>query len=284
MKKLVLSAIASLFLLAGCSDAYTNVSDPNTAVLKIGEASVTKSEIYTGLLANYGAYYIIGDATETILDNEVETTEEMTTQVDSEIEQYKEMYGESFESILQMYGHKDEEALKKSILYNLKNKALIKKYIEENFESLVETYHPRYVSLLAFSNEDDAQKAVEEINSGKDALDVATELGSSLSGEDDVVLNSLDNTLPNELISIIMTSDVDSEYRLAKLTNSDEVYVLKVISITPEDFKDAVVTALSEQTTVTENVDSYYFSKYHFHLYDKTLMDIFKEQYSNYLK
>lgn len=46
-----LCAALLLFSLVGCSDATTNVSDKNEALITIGTDKITKGDVYNGLVA-----------------------------------------------------------------------------------------------------------------------------------------------------------------------------------------------------------------------------------------
>ena len=72
MKKLLLIIATSLLLLTGCKDAYSTVKTPNEALVTIGKESITKGDVYSTLLVNYGSFTIVSDLNTKILDAEVE--------------------------------------------------------------------------------------------------------------------------------------------------------------------------------------------------------------------
>lgn len=108
MKKLwTLALAAGLLALSGCSDAVAEISNGSEVVFSVGDRSVTREDMFTTYKSS-GASYIIQEATRYIVDQEVETTEEMEKQAQEELDNFKNTYGDQSESYIKLGGYQDE--------------------------------------------------------------------------------------------------------------------------------------------------------------------------------
>lgn len=279
MKKIIITAI-SLLLIAGCSDAYTNVSNKNETIVKIGDATITKGSIYATLLSNYGSYSALSDATEKILDAEIETTAEMESEAQETIDAYKQS-STAWEATLQMYGYKNEDDLKNSIIYSNKLNELTKKYIDENYDVLAEKFNPRLAIVLTFGDVDSANAALEELKNGIEPEKVATAYSSSTSGEPQIVTSQ--STYSAEVKAVINTASANDEYAVIPSSDQTNTYIIKVLETDFNNMKEAVVEELLTLDEIAKESDKYFFDKYNFSIYDKTLYDAFIKNYPGYL-
>lgn len=281
MKKYLIMIASSLLILVGCSDAYTNIKDKNQSMVKIGDAQITKGSIYKDLMANYGSYFVLGDATEKILDLEVETTEEMNKLVEDQINQYKSSYGDSWETIIKMYGHKDEEALKSSIIYAEKLKELTKKYIYDNYQTLVSLYNPKQAIVLTFSDTDSANAALVELKNGVNPAEVGTAYNSTTSGEPQIV--TTESNFTSEVKAILNTASSNDDFAVIPSADGTLTYVIKVVDTDVENIKAQIVDEFVTYSKISDEADKFYFNKHKFKIYDKDLYDAFTSNYSGYL-
>ena len=129
MKKLLLIIATSLLLLTGCKDAYSTVKTPNEALVTIGKESITKGDVYSTLLVNYGSFTIVSDLNTKILDAEVEITDAMKEDAQAQLETYKSMYKDQWTDFMKYYGYTKEEDLTDSIINGSRQKELINKYV-----------------------------------------------------------------------------------------------------------------------------------------------------------
>ena len=79
MKKMikVLSAAVLLGTMAGCTDAVAKFEQADEVLMKVGNITVTKGQMYNTLLAQSGADVIRNQGLKVICDIEVEETEEL---------------------------------------------------------------------------------------------------------------------------------------------------------------------------------------------------------------
>ncbi len=281
MKKLLLIIASALLLLTGCQDAHATVNNPNEEIVKVGNTSITKGEVYSSLLANYGAYYTVSDATEKVVDAEVETTDELNTKVSEQVEGAKAMYGENWDYFLQSYGYDSEESFSKSILVNLKLTELVNKYVYENWDELVKEYNPRKAVVLSFSNTDSANAALVELKNGTDPQEVATAYESNSTGVAEII--TPESTYTPDVMSIVNTASTTDDFAMIPSTDGVTTYIIKILETDPNNIQQEVVETLAKYDTIANKSDSYYFNKYKFTIYDKTLFDAMKASYPNYV-
>lgn len=280
MKKLI-TILFGLILLTSCSDAYTKVSNSNEELLKIGNKTITKGDLYSSLLSNYGGFYTINDASSVILDKEIEISDEMKKNADEQLAQIKSMYGNDISNTLKMYGYSSEDDFYMTIINNSRADELVKKYIDENFDSLVKEYNPRKATILSFADKDTADKAKADLDNGIKSEEVATTYSSATSGISEIVTKN--STVEQSILAFINTSEKTDSYTILPSTVSESVYLVKVDETDVNAMKDEIITNLATVDELITNSDSYYFKKYKFKVYDKVLFDILNENYSNYL-
>ena len=283
MKKTKLIMASALLVgLCGCTDAQAKLKDSSTAVMAVGSQNITKGEIYTVLSSAYGANAVINDAVSRICAAEVEVTDEMRTEAEGSLESMKALYDDSFLNYLESSGMSEEDYLNEVILPGLQADELPKRYIDENYDSLVEKYHPVLATVLDFTSEEDANKALSALRDGsKNAEEAAVDCNSTSSGLP-AVYTIEDTTYDAVVTGIIRNSSPDDGW--AMVTGTDGAFhILHVDNNDPATMKEAVTEKLAGLSAVSTDVMTYYFKKYGFHVYDKPLYDELKENYPGYL-
>ena len=66
-------------------------------------------------------------------------------------------------------------------------------------------------------------------------------------------------------------------------SDGSKFYVVKVDDNDPNNFKDECISTLSSVTQVKSDSTTYFFKKYKFHVYDKTIYDALEKDYPDYL-
>lgn len=281
MKKILLIIASALLLLTGCQDAHATVNNPNEELVKVGDTSITKGEIYTNLLVNFGSYYVVADITEKVVNAEIETTDEIEKEVQEQIESNKSMYGENWEYFLNSYGYKTEEEFKNSIVLGLKLNELTKKYVYENWDELIVQYNPKKAIVLSFYDADSANAALVELKNGVDSQEVATAYNSNSVGTPEIITSQ--SAYSSEVMSVINTASTSDDYAMIPSNDNLTTYIIKVLETDPNNIQDEIATTLSSYESIANESDAYYFKKYKFTIYDKTLYDNMVSSYSNYV-
>lgn len=281
MKKLIVLAL-SLLVLAGCSDARAQLSDPNTAVFSVGDQSLTKGDLYSFMMARDAGYYAINEANRIIFDQEVPVSDQMRAEAEETLNSYRSMFGDSFTSYLQSYGFADEEDyLNNSLLLSIQSQALTEKYINENCDTLTARYSPKKIRLMQFTDETAANTALEALKNGADFAETASANGSSVSSEETVA-----TTQSSYATNVLAYLSVVTEPGLSEVIADDSAanfYIVQVTDTNPENFRDEVVSAIAAMSTISSESTIHYFEKYNFTVYDKTIYDQLSSNYSDYL-
>ena len=279
MKKLI--ALLCLLVLAGCSDAYASIKNPNESVFKVGTTTITRGELYNYMHAQDGGYTAINVAMENILNAKVEVTEEMKANIEETLSMYESLLGENLESYIVSMGYPSLEAFKNDMLMSEQAAGLTKDYINVNFELLCSKYAPKKVKIATFTDQETALKAQTELKDGADFAEVS-ETYSSTSSKDSIIYTTQSSypTVVTYAISSLtdgMVSDV------VATDDAATFYVIVMESVNALDFKDEAVSALSSISSIGSDALMSAFEETGFSVYDKNLYDAILTNYPDYL-
>ena len=281
MKKtnLVLASLLALVSLAGCTDAEAKISDSSTVMFKVGSETVTKGDVYSSMKSAIGASVTINMATRIISSQEIEITEEMQTTAESTLESYKSLYGDTFAAYLETYGMTEEEYVSDYLIPSLQSNQFTEKYIEEDLENLIATYSPIKATVLEFSSQEDADAALSALNDGsKTPAEAASENNSDSTGVSTVYTlesTSIDSTVRTVLIN----STSDDGWYIVPASDGATYCVVRIDEDDREAYRDDLISALETIDDVDSAATTYFFTKYGFHIYDKTIYDVVASDY-----
>ena len=285
MKKIVkvFAAAMAMSVLAGCTDATAKLPDSASAVFSVGSKTVTKGDIYAMMNASSGAVTAVNNANRVIARAEIEVTDEMKESAQSTMDSYKTYYGDTFTTYLEQMGMTDEEYLNDYLIPSLQAEKLSSKYVEENFVKIISMYSPRKATILNFSSEDDANAALSELKDGsKDAATAAKDHNSTSTGTSSIyTLESTD--IDSTVRTVLNSSTPDDGWTMVPASDSSSYVVLRVDDSDPENFRDEAVETLAALTNVQNDSTTYWFKKYGFHIYDKTIYDAVAADYPDNL-
>jgi hypothetical protein len=280
MKKLVLILTFSL-LLSACGDVTTTISNKNDNLFTVGNQSVTLGQIYNVMLLSDPSGVVRSMALQIILDKEVEITSEMEAKADDELASFVENVGDSLDMYLSYYGFKDVDDYRRNgILVGFQQEALVKKYIETNLDRLIAEYQPRKVRILEIIDPETAQVALSEIKAGADFLSVADTYGDGqFYGEETLVSsNSALPFLVSEYIKLQLTPTL-SDVLPAGSTN----YIVQLTVVDPYKMVEEVKETFARDNAFIEIAIEHFMKEYNFTIFDRTLYDLFINQFPNYL-
>ena len=283
MKKTVISVSALILLLSGCSDASAKLSDSSTVLMTVGNESITKGEVYSLLNNVSGGSTVINDAMKVICDLEVEVTEDMQTSAQNTYDMYAVLYGDSFTSYLDSYGYTEETYISDVLIPSLQQDELPTKYVEQNFDALVEQYQPVQAIVLTFTTEEDKNTALSELNDGsKTAEEVASEFSLTESGTAEIFTID-DTSYDTSVTSLIRSSTADDGWQEVALEDGSAWYLVKVVETDATAIQDAVTEKLASLSDVQTDATVYFLKKYNFHVYDITVYNQIQESNPDYL-
>ena len=144
MKRIKLSVITLLaaLLLAGCGNKIAKLTNGNDVLIQFGDTKITKDDLYHSMLTTDGGYTVINMANKMIVNLEIETTDELVAEAQEQIDTYKATLTDDWQTSLEKLGFENEEQLFEQILSSIKATKLVSKYVDENFDTLVEEYAP----------------------------------------------------------------------------------------------------------------------------------------------
>ncbi len=285
MKKITIFLVATLVLvgLVGCSDAQVEIKDKNEALFTIGDTTIRKNQLFDLLVERDAGYSAVSMATNFIWENEIEITDEMRENADSTLEFYKMIYQDSFLTTIQASGFKDEEDFyENNLMASEKSVALAKKYVDSNFQTLVNTYKPRKAVVLSFSTEEEANDVKVALESGESVSDILS-THSSLTDGNETIYTTQSN-LDVGISSYISDSEEPKISDILVGASVENFFIVQILETDSEAMREEVITALSVLSPVISECDLFYFNQYKFNVYDKTLLDILTKNYSQYLK
>lgn len=288
LKQLTILSCCGL-LLAGCSGAATNVTDSGEKLMTIGKVTYTKGDEYQLIKKVNGASLTLQAAQKLIYDQEIGETDEVKKEAQEMYDSYASST-EGFEDQLKSYGYADAQDYITTVLVpSIQSQKLVEKYFEEAKEEIETEYKPVLASIIQCDSEDNANKAKAALEEGQDAGKVAGEYakeGATYTGAQQVV-TTLDTTLPARLLNMLQETTetgVLPEVFSDDTATDDKSYYVAVLDSKDYDANiEAIISALSSNSTVSEQCVTYYLKKYDFNVHDQFIFDYFKANNPQYL-
>lgn len=205
-KALLTFSIASILIASACS------SDDPEVVVETDAGDITKEEFYEELKSHEGDAVLQQMVLQKVLEDTYSVDEE---EVDENIEEFKEQYGDNFEMFLMQQGLSDEDDLRDALSFSLLyDEALYEgveisdEEVEEAYERMKEEIEARHILL---ADEETAEEVKEKIDDGEDFAELAEEYsidpGSAENGGDLDYFTALD--MEREFEDAAYEMDVD---------------------------------------------------------------------------
>ena len=169
MKKTVLGlTLAASLCLAACGNTEDEV------VVSTASGDITKAEFYEQIKELAGETLLEQVVLEKILEDKYDVSDD---EVQEQIDSYKDMYGDQFESVLASSGY-TEDSLKQSIRFQLLQQKAVEDVDVTDEE--INTYYEQgkyklHVRHILVDTEDEATQIFESIKEGTDFVTVAKE-------------------------------------------------------------------------------------------------------------
>ena len=200
MKKLLVSCAIVLLLVTGCGKV-PKLQDGKEAVVSLNDGGISVDDLYEEMKNTYALNVLINMVDEKLLSDKYKTTSEETSYIDSMVSQtemyYQYFYSTSYSSyesfILDQYGAKNVEELKKSFALDYKRNLAVDDYAKSLVsDNEIKDYYDKNVVgdmrashiLITVDYTDsatDEEKATAEENALKTANEIITKLNN---GED----------------------------------------------------------------------------------------------------
>lgn len=278
--KKIVALMLSAMVLAGCSDGHATISNANEKIFSVGNATVTKGDVYSSLFNSIGSYVVISDATKAVLNANVPVTDEINAEADETMSSYEALYGDALDTMVASYGYKDAQDYRDNgVIPSIQAKALYEMYVTDNWDTIKQDKNPKKGVIISVSDADTAADVMNALNEGTELTDVISEYSLSHSGAEELIY--ADSDYPVEVMTMV-NSATDATY--ATVTCSDgSIYVLSVTQNDPEAIKEEVVADLALTEDIQVAALTYYIKAAGFKVYDRDLYDTIKLSYPEYL-
>ncbi len=282
MKKII-SLLALVLLLTGCSDARANVSSRSTVLLTVGKENVTRGEVFSTFMNSYPGETVIAMATRIILDKEIPVDATIKATADAALKAAKEKWKDEFEAYYVSQGFETEEDYyNESLIVTAQTDALTEKYMVDNYDELIASYKPRKIRVIQTTVYDNAVKAIKEIKDGANFEATAAKYSSTTyKGKEQIVTTS--STLFADALKFATDATTPTLSIVIEDSTNKTFYVVQVTVADPSKFKDEILETLRSDTTFQEKSLISYFEEGGFTVYDKSVYDELKSYYADYL-
>ncbi len=282
-KKSIVAASALLLVLTGCKDAHIAIKDADTPIVTVGNKTITKGEVFNIMMATYGASNAVSTSNNKIAAAEIEITDEMKKSAQDTINTYKSLYGDVFTEYLESSGMTEEDYMNEYLIPSLQSEKLITKYLEENYDSVCEMYTPVKAMILEFSSNEDAQSALSALKDGSKTPAEVIEEYNGLSTADEKIITNDSTSVDSMIKTVIFSATPADGWTYVPSSDGTTFDVVKVVENDPDNMKEEVLESLAAISNVQNDSTTYFFKKYGFHIYDKTLYDAVSLNYPDNL-
>ena len=284
MKKLLMLLLCG-GLLVGCSSQYSvKVSDADKELVSGSQLKITKQDFFEYLLDNGGTTEIVKEVLTTIADKEVTDQSELDALVKQREEDYAKYADGNLEKYAKKLGYDSKDAYIKTVLIpDAKQELLRKKYISENLETLIKNYQVSSFKKIIVDKESTALSLIEQAKDEAAFDKLMKDNGSKAEDHGIVTKNSsLDDNL-KKILDKLSAVTKDGVYNEA-IKLSDNTYAVLYLYNTDHKNTDALVTALSNDDDVKEEIEGTYLKKYNFTVNDDKIKKAIKKISSNYIE
>ena len=283
-KKIILNSllVGVLFLAAGCAK-IPKLQDGKEVLAEIDGYKMSVEDLYAELKERGGLTVALDLIDKQIIDKEITDKTGAESYADSQVEMYKQYYGDSFEDTLKQYGYSSVETFKELIKSDYLKQKVAQNYIKTTItDDEINNYYEeniygdqtvRYILIKPVEAESDAtdeekleletealkeaNEIIKKINDGEKFEDLAKEYSDDkLSALNGGLMSNFNSEQVNKTFFDAVIALKDGE--MTKEPVKDELgynIILKVSAkAKPElkDVKDDIVETISEQKMKSE--------------------------------
>lgn len=283
MKKLLV-ILTTLFVLVGCKDAVTKVSE-DEKLFKVGNYEYSKEDLYETMKRTDRGTVILQDA-QKVLSDGVELTDDMKKEAQEMVDNFKQIFGDEFDKTLAQIGFDSEEAYMESLIYpDLKFKSLTQAYVEENLDKFVDEYKPLKARILQVDAEkaDEIHKEIKESNDFEKVAKENASEGGAYHGEEKLYLVKA-TQFPASISNYLKDVSETGLSEVIKNDATESTYIIEVTETDAEKMQDEVISEFVNNQQVSKEIVSALFKKHDFKVYDKVIYDHIQENFPEYLQ
>ena len=274
----LLVIIVCICLIGGCGyglyksfnkkdDSYvTHVKDGDSAVVKTGDVTITKDDLYEYFLDNDGLNMTLNSAINYVADQEITDEDAINSKVEDLKQQYLQYAGTSdLETYAKDAGYESEDDFVKQILEpNAKIQLLQEKYVEDNFKSLVKEYKVKYLKYFTVDTESQALKIIKDCTSEESFTNYFNEN----SGTDAGLVTKESSSVDSKIIKKLDKFTKDGIYAKAIKTSESKYAIVWVYNTDKSNLKDEIKKSLTSISNFSTKCETSYLRKYNFDVYE----------------
>lgn len=284
MKKLLVLVLAA-FLLVGCYDKTTSISDKGTVLVTLDNKTITKGDVYDimGKVEPYPAVVALTLSKKMILAKEVGITAEVTAAADAAKAAWLEANKADIDKALEEAGYKTQEDMYNSkFVVEAQSDILVGKYLETTFTTVVSTYKPVKARVMEIEKEADAKLALAAIKAGQTFAAVSAKYGNDQYPSDLKIYNT-GSELPEVVLTFMKGATLPTLSEVIADADNSLYYIVQISVADGNAMKDEVIAAFKEDSVFVEMALMGYYTSNKFSIYDRTLYDMINTNYPDYI-
>ena len=284
----LLVIIVCICLIGGCGyglyksfnkkdDSYvTHVKDGDSAVVKTGDVTITKDDLYEYLNMT------LNSAINYVADQEITGEDAINSKVEELKQQYLQYAGTSdLETYAKDAGYESENDFVKQILEpNAKIQLLQEKYVEDNFKSLVKEYKVKYLKYFTVDTESQALKIIKDCTSEESFTNYFNEN----SGTDAGLVTKESSSVDSKIIKKLDKFTKDGIYAKAIKTSESKYAIVWVYNTDKSNLKDEIKKSLTSISNFSTKCETSYLRKYNFDVYEPSIKKKIKKSSKDYFE
>ena len=285
----LLVIIVCICLIGGCGyglyksfnkkdDSYvTHVKDGDSTVVKTGDVTITKDDLYEYFLDNDGLNMTLNSAINYVADQEITDEDAINSKVEELKQQYLQYAGTSdLETYAKDAGYESENDFVKQILEpNAKIQLLQEKYVEDNFKSLVKEYKVKYLKYFTVDTESQALKIIKDCTSEESFTNYFNEN----SGTDAGLVTKESSSVDSKIIKKLDKFTKDGIYAKAI-----KYAIVWVYNTDKSNLKDEIKKSLTSISNFSTKCETSYLRKYNFDVYEPSIKKKIKKSSKDYFE
>lgn len=267
MKKIIV-LITLLLALTACADAVARITNPSGKVVQIGDREITRSQLFEFMSSSDTSTIVINMAKNIIRNDRVGVTQAVRDMAQEDLDVMKDILKDDFLDGIKRLGFlSEEDYVERALIPLAQQNIMMRTYIEENFDSIVTTYFPRRARVIEFTVEADAKRALDLIKAGQNTEEVGKANTTSLDYYGQLATYHRDSNLPTQLQTFLRDA-TGPALTQSVLSADNKFYIVEIIEAVPTRFKEEVITSLSSNQALIDQMWLLEFREAGFAIYD----------------
>lgn len=283
MKKKIFPLALVATLLVGCSSSSTDtfsseVSDGDTSLVSIDDVEIKKNDVYHYLLEQFGSSEVLSLALTYIAEEELTDTDAVQKRIDEAVANYSNnSSGGTLADAAKQYGlSSEQEYIDKVISVGIKQTMLKEKYINDNYDSLIDEYKVKYLKTITLDTESAALSIIDQV---KDGSDFDTLMNEN-SGSDVGLVTTESSSVDSNIIDKLDKFSKDGIYSKVIKTSESKYAVIFVYNTDKKELKEDIIKNLSSIDAISKAMEQHYLDAYNFKVNESVLDKEIESAYS----